>query len=416
MAAPVSALLRDAIASSTSAAGARDAVGDIASSRTGGGLRDDVAVACAGASCLRRDDQSGLLQVCEGSACEPLVGASAVRCAAPGQAWSAAEQRCVPVGSPCDPPPGHRDAATHAFVFDASGNCLATTECKTGLIKHPEDQRCVTDCGHQRIFSYVMNSCVGVGAPCGDGEADGFVQAFDERGRCAPTDQCAPGHMRHPRDASRCVRVCAGNTRFSSVLDACVSEGDPCPGGAHDRAGVCRPDASPCDATEFPDPDAPGYRTSPHTSAQLNGAELAYRGGVCRPSGVCPGPPDSMSYSWQRGGCIAADAAIRCPPGFTRTSDTQCQMSRGVGGEGRGSVTVSGVDPSHRIRAVYRFRKQPRYRDADYRVWGDIQGGTRRTTGRHTTTGAWRSGKSSYVYNWRNNDGVGEFTWTVEKP
>lgn len=539
--ATVDDLFDDAIATSLAAVGARDTVTDLDNARTGNGARRDVALACSGTSCLRADQHTNALEVCEGTDCEPLDGLNR-RCARSGEVWSTALQRCVRLGASCDapsnhpdataytfafdasgnclatadcapghvkhpedarcvtdcgqgrifsyvtnacvgvgapcgdgavnrvlqafdqngrcvptgecapgytphpsdttrcvpvcaagarfsevldrcfaegeacdPPANHQDRATHAFAFDASGNCLATTDCASGHVKHPEDARCVTDCGHERIFSYVMNACVGVGASCGDGVASGFLQAFDERGRCAPTQECAPGYTRHPRDATRCVPVCASGTSFSDVLDRCVAEGAPCPGGAHDAGGLCHQDGAACPATEFPDRGDRALRVSPRTAEQLGGAALAYDTGVCRPTGVCSRPGDV--YSWERGGCFSeAAAAIVCPPGFTRTSDTSCRMSRGVGGEGSGAATVSGVDPRHRIRAVYRIEKMPQYRDADYDVSGPgIRGGAHGIDRSHATGGAWVSGASSYTYRFRNNDCQGVFTWDVEK-
>eukprot|EP00873_Tetraselmis_striata_P033946 jgi/Tetstr1/454210/TSEL_041129.t1 len=408
----VGGLLGDTLASRAEAMTELDAIRATESVRSAGAAAG-LEIACAGDTCLRAGASGPSMLVCRGGECAPVEGG--VTCPGADQAWDGT--RCAPVGSPCDPPPSNPDAATQAFVIDAAGRCLATTDCKQGLAKHPEDQRCVTDCGNNRIFSYVMNACVGVGALCGDGpDNHGFLAAFDEAGRCARIDACAPGHMRHPRDATRCVPVCAGGTRFSDTVDACVAEGDPCPPGrgAHDATGACRLDGAPCQSTMFPDTDTPALRASAaQTSERLNGAVLEFRDGVCRPTGGCASP--AHMYAWRRGGCVPEQTGIACPEGFTKTSDTTCTMTRNVGGEGSGRVTVKGVNPSHRIRAEYTFRKQRRYTDGDYTVSGPgNSGGARGIRDQHRTVGRAATGNSEYTYSWRNNDGTGSFTWSVE--
>lgn len=105
------------------------------------------------------------------------------------------------------------------------------------------------------------------------------------------------------------------------------------------------------------------------------------------------------------------------PRGFSKTSETSCQLVRRVGGEGSGTTTISGIDPTYRVKADYRAVKDPRWRDADYRVSGPgINGGRGGVTGSHTTSGTWVSGKSSYSYSYQNNDCSGTFTWRVQMP
>ena len=150
--------------------------------------------------------------------------------------------------------------------------------------------------------------------------------------------------------------------------------------------------------------------------AVLDGSGAGGAGGklVCAEVEECADPVATLSADGMCSG--RPSEQIRCPPGFSRASDSSCTMSRGVGGEGGGSTTVEGMDPSHRIRASYAFVKDRQYREGDYSVSGPgISGGSGRVPDSHSVQGGWATGGSSYTYSWRNNDGRGTFTWVVER-
>lgn len=460
MVATIEILRDDVIGTNLSVQDAYSVTYDQHNERTDGGRIRDQAVVCAGGDCIRPDPDTSALTMCAGDYCTPIEGD--VKCAdggymahprdpsrcvpacINGTKYSDVIDRCVGKGDAC-PGGAHdeygvcrktdsvceaplTDVSNLAFAYDSSGSCLATTNCKTGFKKHPLDQRCVSDCGNNRIFSYLMNSCVTMNESCPSSfqkSDSGFLQAFDEFGRCTDTNECADGYMKHPRDASRCVPRCTSGTNFSDVIDECVTLGYPCSGGAHDDNGICRKDGESCQSTPHPDLNDVSFKTTARTSDQLEGAILKYSGGMCLPTGMCANA--SQKYDWSKGGCYTEETSIKCPPGFTKVSDSKCTRKEPTPDTGRRewrSRRIDGVDPKYKVRSRYEFRKGPNWRDGDFHVVfpggrganGEVRNNNVKTVpGNRSQFTDPVSGSSSYEYKFWNNDGTGNFYFEVER-
>lgn len=295
-------------------------------------------------------------------------------------AFSSAADSCVEPNTVCAPPSENR-----LLKYNAAGECVPSNECipQWELV----DGSCAWGKRH---------------LPCDPtpeeiARDDKRVFEFDVQGACMPSDMCASGwslgddgvcsfdqaggfvERRSGRnyvyDKRRAVVPAGCVDGYSLVGDACLFD---------DRNEECAPDN--------------------------NQVSVWNSRGECVPTGRCV----SDEFVFRDGACVPRPRG--CPPGFS-ASGSECYRRFDMGGEGTRAISFT-ADPTQAVRARYTFRKHPRYNDGDYTIssnfgFGGGQGGIR---GSHSRSSGWATGKSTYTFHARQNDGNGVLEVWVKNP